>query len=171
MEEWGLYMKEKKKRTVLIIFVLIISFLGIWKMVSGNKQKEISEVELGGIYSTRNGALGLETKYWKAFDNCVFLLDNLDTGQSDRVNINKLSADFLQAANDMAGKADLINSVSVSLLSDTDKKKVQMINDDIEEDFSKSEAEYWCFTIRTYSYDSIIMLCNAKTDEVIGYIE
>lgn len=156
---------------VLIIVVLIISLLGIWKLVNRDKQTEMSEVELGGIYSTRNGALGLETKYWKAFDNCVSLLDNLDTEQSDKVKINKFSADFLQAFKDMAGKADLINSVSVSLLSDTDKDKVQMISDDVEEDFSKSEAEYWRFTIGTYSYGSFIMICNAKTDEVIGYIE
>ncbi|MCI9079290.1 MAG: hypothetical protein HFH68_10270 [Lachnospiraceae bacterium] len=90
----------------------------------------------------------LEEKYWTVYQNCVFLIKRFN---SETPYIKK-------------------DIVSIDLLQDCEKGKIQLFKNNKKRYLFKPDKEYLCFTIGEPEY-CVKLVCVPETNEVIGYIE
>ena len=90
----------------------------------------------------------LEKKYWKLYENCVFL-------------IKKFNREAPYIKKDRA---------FVDLLQDDEKDKIQLFRNGKKEYILQQDKEYLCFTIGEPGY-CVKLVCNPETNEIIGYVD
>lgn len=96
----------------------------------------------------KDGFYILERKYQKAYENCIFMLRKFNN-----------EAPYIEK-----------DKVSVDLLQNSERSKVQVFKDNGEKYLLEEDKEYLCFKIGEPEY-CVKFVCNLKTDRVIGYIK
>ena len=96
----------------------------------------------------RNGSDNLDPAYRGAYEKC---LEKLDAFFPDK-NVNK-------------------SMVTVRYLKEEEKDFVQLSQDISKDYFAEHDERFWVFTIgNTSGYDFVQIVCDSRSEEVIGYL-